>query len=412
MGIWLPLHLSLTGAVSVAISGAMQMFSITLTATPDPSARLVWTQFVLVNSGTAAVVGGRMLGSTWLTATGGSAFVASAMVLGWLVWRAWRRGLNRRHLLPIRMYGFAITCVVVGGTFGALLGGGAIHDPAAYVALKDAHMTTNVLGWVSITIAATLVTLLPTVLRIHIPAWHGTWVAGLLAAGVILLASGLALRFTVMAAVGGVMQLCGALGVALLVVIAARTPRRWPAPLAALHLMAGVIWFAVGSGALAISAIHGVDGFDVFRAEFLTMFVGGWILQVLLGAWLYLLPMQRPALPDDRRAGLVAIESAAWLEVGSLNGGIAIVTASGAGWIGPTAGSVGAFLALGGGGLALLKAWTFHALGEIGVSDARGRSVWMSAREGWPGSGSTADVRRSPPDPAAVRREHEVDGTE
>ncbi|MGZ8641765.1 MAG: hypothetical protein ACXWYF_09990, partial [Actinomycetota bacterium] len=43
-GIWLPLHLTLAGAVTTAISGAMQNFMLALTATPAPPAAATWTQ--------------------------------------------------------------------------------------------------------------------------------------------------------------------------------------------------------------------------------------------------------------------------------------------------------------------------------------------------------------------------------
>ena len=36
LGYWLPIHLALAGAVSVAISGNMMTFAATLTATPGP----------------------------------------------------------------------------------------------------------------------------------------------------------------------------------------------------------------------------------------------------------------------------------------------------------------------------------------------------------------------------------------
>ena len=173
LGVWLPLHLVLAGAASVAIAGAMQTFAVALTATGSPPGRWVWGQFVAMNTGVALIALGRPLTLPALVAVGGIAFVAGATILLWFVLRAWRASLHERHRLPLRMYAFAVTCVLVGGTFGALLGSGTVHDATTYLALRHAHMTINVLGWVSVTIAATLITLLPTILRVKMPSWHG-----------------------------------------------------------------------------------------------------------------------------------------------------------------------------------------------------------------------------------------------
>ena len=172
-GIWLPLHLTLPGAASVAIAGAMQNFTVTLTATGAPPNSWTWVQFAAMNAGVALIALGRPLEAPTMVAFGGTSCVVSTTVLLAIVWRASKRSLLDRHRLPVRMYGAAVCCVILGGTFGALMGAEAIHSGTAYVALLHAHMTINVLGWVSLTIVATLVTLLPTTLRIRMPQWHG-----------------------------------------------------------------------------------------------------------------------------------------------------------------------------------------------------------------------------------------------
>ena len=138
-----------------------------------------------------------------------------------------------------------------------------------------------------------------------------------------------------------------------------RTPRRYPPPVAARHILAGIIWFAVGSVALAISAGSGTAGFDSFRANFLVLFVIGWIVQTLLGAWLYLLPMQRPAHPDERRATLIALEFGGWIELIALNAGVALMATRGAGWGSAGAGQIGVILVSVGVAITLAKVWCF-----------------------------------------------------
>jgi nitrite reductase (NO-forming) len=376
LGLWLPLHLALAGAVSTAIAGAMQNFALTLTASPGPPAWLVGAQFAGVTAGAAMIAVGYPTGRTGLVAAGGTLFVAAAVLLGWFVLRAWRIGLNRRHRLPLAMYLAAVAAVVVGGGLGAIVGSRAVDDPQSWLALRQAHLTLNVLGWASLTIAGTLVTLLPTVLRVRMPNWHGTATGGALAGGLAVLATGLALRSAAVATVGGFAYAAGAIGVGWMAIAVLRTPRRWPVPVAAKHLLPALAWFVLGSVLLVVVLAGGSSSWLAFRRPFLAIFVLGWVLQTLLGAWQYLLPMARPGHPDDRRRQLAAIEFGAGVQVVALNAGVALLALAGAGWLGGVAGAIGSGLALAGGGIALVKAWAFGPLGRVpGVSTER-REVW------------------------------------
>jgi hypothetical protein len=55
---------------------------------------------------------------------------------------------------------------------------------------------------------------------------------------------------------------------------------------------------------------------------------------------------------------------------------VLLLALAGAGWVSGTVGAVGAGLALGGGGLALLKAWAFAILAELPVLTRRHLDVW------------------------------------
>jgi nitrite reductase (NO-forming) len=375
IGVWLPLHLALAGAVSTAISGAMQNFVLALTASPTPPEPVVVAQFVLVTAGAAVIALERILGHELGVALGGMLFLLGMVLLGWIVLRARRRSLHKRHALPLTMYAAAIVAILVGGTFGAVVGGGAVEGET-WLGLRQAHMTVNVLGWVSLTIAGTLVTFLPTVLRIRMPTWHGWATVGLLVGGLAAIATGIAIRIEPLAGLGGVTYAAGALGVAWLVAKVLRTPRTWPVPVAAKHLLLAVVWFEVGALALAVALVRGLDAFSGFREPFLAIFVLGWAIQTLLGAWLYLLPMARPGHPDERRRQLAAIELGGAVQLLALNAGVLLLAFAGAGWASGTAGAIGAGLALGGGGLALLKAWTFAGLARLPALTRRHLEVW------------------------------------
>ncbi len=372
---WLPLHLALAGGVTAAISGAMQNFVLALTATPPPSGGLVLTQLASITVGAAMIALGRPLGhGTWV-AVGGGVFLLGVALLGAVVVRARRRSLHKRHPISIAMYGAAILAMLVGGTFGAIVGSVALGGET-WLGLRQAHMTLNLLGWVSLTIVGTLVTFLPTVLRIRMPSWHGWATVGLLVGGLAAIATGLATRLAWLAGIGGVAYAAGALGVLWLVAKVLRTPRTWPVPVAAKHLLSAVAWFVVGSIALAVALARGLDGFAAFRSPYLAIFAVGWAIQTLLGAWLYLLPMGRPGHPDDRRRQLAAIELGGAVQLVALNAGVLLLVLAGAGWVSGAAGAVGAGLALGGGGLALAKAWLFPVLGRLPVLTRRHLEVW------------------------------------
>lgn len=374
LALWLPLHLTLAGAVSTAISGAMQNFMLSLTASPDPPDLVVRAQFGLVTAGAALIAVGMPTATPWLMGAGGTAFVGAMALLGWMLWRAWRRALNVRHVVPLFAYGAAIGSVLLGGTLGALMGSREV-SVAMYAQVRHAHLTANVLGWASLTVVGTLITLLPTALRVRMPKRRESLVVGLLVAGVALQVGGWLANLPSVLAAGGVAFAMGAVGFIGFVAAVLRTERRWAVPAAAFHMLAAFTWFVVGSIGLAIALFDGSAGADRYRVVFLTAFVGGWLVQVLLGAWSYLLPMARPGHPTDRRRWLSVFEAAARVQVVLLNAGLLLLAGTGAGWVDPGLGRVGAALAFVGGGIALAKAWLFAAA-DWPADTERSRAVW------------------------------------
>jgi nitrite reductase (NO-forming) len=373
---WVPLHLVLLGAVSIAISGSIQNFVAALTAAGPAPPWMVWAQFGLTNAGAALVVAGRSSGLLPLVGVGGTAFLVGILLLGVIVLQARRRALHLRHRVPVAMYGGAVSCVVAGAAIGILLGTGAVHDGRTYLDLRSAHMVINVLGWVSLTIVGTLITLLPTVLRLRMPAWHGKLTAGLFVTGVGLIATGLALDVTPLAVAGGAAYAAGVGGLLVMVRRVLLTPRKWPVPLSAKHLLLALGWFAAGAVWLLVALIRGVQWFAGADDLFVVVFAGGWILQTLLGAWQYLLPMSRPGHPDERRASLAAVEWGGTVQLVAFNVGLVLLAlaASRSGASGLA--TVGAALALVGAAMALIKAWAYPVLGRSTVLTRRSRPMW------------------------------------
>lgn len=375
LGLWLPLHLALAGAVGTAISGAMQTFMATLTATPSPPSWATRAQFALLGAGTTLVAIGRLASLPDLVAAGGIAYAAALGLLGWMLWRAWRRSLTRRHPLPIAAYAGAVITAGAGVLLGALMGSGALSGEA-YVQVKHAHLTLNVLGFASLTVVGTLITLLPTALRVRVPPFPGRAGLGMLIAGLVVQLVAWDLSSVPLLVVGALAYAGGTACVVWLVVAARRAAQRWDAPVAALHMMAGVGWFVAGSIGLVVALLDGGAGLDAYRPVFLLAFVAGWLVQVLLGAWSYLLPMARPGHPEERKRWLASFEVGARTQVLALNAGLIVLAGGALGWWGGRATFAGAVLAWLGAGSALLKAWLFPWLARLPIDPARARGVW------------------------------------
>ena len=244
-----------------------------------------------------------------------------------------------------------------------------------YADLRLAHMAANVLGWASLTVVGTLITLLPTVLRVRIPPRRERVVLVLLVAGGSPQVAGWLFMWTSLLAAGGLVFAAGAAGFLGFVAAVLRTERRWAIPTAAFHMLAAFAWFVASSLGLAIALFDGVAGAERYREVFLTAFVGGWLVQVLLGAWSYLLPMAKAGHPNERRRWLASFEFLAPVQVALLNLGLLLLAGRGAGWLGPGLGRAGAVLAFAGGGLALAKAWLF-TMDVWPASSEHARAVW------------------------------------
>jgi nitrite reductase (NO-forming) len=351
------------------------MFARALTSTPEPRPGLGVAQVAAVAAGASAIAAGRVLSVEGLLVVGGVSWIAGIAMLGWIVWRAWVRSIHRRHPVPIAAYGLALCFAILGGLAGAMLGSGTL-GATAYVALRRMHPTLNVLGFASLTIVGTLVTLLPTILRVRMVAWRGGLVVGLLAAGVALQAMGWAFAARWVVAAGGIAGAAGAITLGIHVAMTIRVPRRFAVPTAAMHLLAGIVWFIGGSIWLAVQLWRGPIAVDLGRSTFLGVFVCGWLVQILLGAWAYLLPMARPGGPQEHRAGLQVFEVLGRTQVVAFNTGVFLLVASR--WLPPSSSAAGWCLALTAVLWALTKTWAFPVLAGRLSAGPRGAAVWAA----------------------------------
>ncbi|TNC29420.1 multicopper oxidase domain-containing protein [Amycolatopsis alkalitolerans] len=163
---WLALHLLVLGAASNAVLVYSRHFAQALLhARPGPewpaSARLA-----AFNLGALAVLTGMAAGLPWVAVAGavlvvGAVFAHSAALIA----MARAATLSGRLRVVVRYYVAAGICLIIGGTLGGLLAGGAFPSPGWQQAVRLAHAHLNLLGWLGLVVVGTLFMLWPAVLR-------------------------------------------------------------------------------------------------------------------------------------------------------------------------------------------------------------------------------------------------------
>ena len=337
---WLPLHLALAGGASTAIAGVMPFFVAALSAGRPAPARLRATAVALVATGAGLVathgLAPDLAVGVPLSAVGGVVFLAGIAATAACVRASGRGGLMAWRPIVVRGYLLALANVGVGGVLGTLVlaGWGPVASRLAVV--RPAHAWTNLVGFVSLVIMATLLHFLPTVLGTRIVPRRSAAVAVTgIALGSPLVVLGL---LSGIGPVGGGGAACTLAGVAGLVAEAraVRAARgRWTTD-AGWHLMAsggllaGVAWFSVGAGlasALVLAWSVGLVGeAGAWRSDVVAgPIVVGWVVQVLVASWTHLLPSIGPGGPVEHAAQRAVLGRAAQPRLVALNLGAALV---------------------------------------------------------------------------------------
>lgn len=316
---WLMVHLLLLGAVSNAIVVWSTYFSDAVLRVPGGHP---WRdRFVLglINVGAVGVVAGLLThpgregggtGTPWLLYAGATIFAAGAVLHGAGLVHQWHTGLAGRFVIAVRFY----VAAAAGLPVGAWLGVRMASEPPEHAQLLLAHLGANILGWVGLTIAGTLITLWPTILRTRadddaVPSGRRAWWI-LVVAVTLVVAGGLA-GWRWLAVLGLLVYLLGLAQIAGPLVRVARTKR--PASFAAWSIMAGAAWWigCVTAAALQLAmapnlavGVAGVRGL-------VGPFAAGFIAQVLAGALTYLLPVVVGGGPSVVRRSTAVAERAA-----------------------------------------------------------------------------------------------------
>lgn len=317
---WLLVHLLALGAATNAILVWSAHFAQTLLRLPAAAGRRgLVVRLVVLNVGVVLVLLG-------MTVPGAVLVGGVALWQAWALWRQMGMGLPARFRPMVRYYVAAACFLPVGAGLGVAME--SARDQASLAQLLLAHMAANVLGWIGITVAGTLVTLWPTILRTQIADGAeraaGRALPVLIGSVIVTVVGSVAgLRVVVLVGVAGYLA-----GWAVLAWPHARAWRRRPPHgFAAWSVLAAVAWLGIGlARTLGIVATSADWTVVAERLEALVVpFAIGFAAQVLLGALTYLIPVVLAGGPEAARRTIAVLETAGVVRVAVANLGLVLL---------------------------------------------------------------------------------------
>lgn len=340
--LWLMVHVPLLGAATAAILVWSQHFADTLLRRPAPAGRAgLGIRLIAHSVGAALVIAGILQSMVPLTLFGATIVGAAIMAHGIILAVQLRRALPTRFGLLVRYY-VAASIVFLGGiAIGGLMS--ATADSAATDRLVAAHVVLNAYGWIGLTVLGTLVLLWPTVLHARMPATAdrgARHALPLLLGGLAVAVAGPLLDVRPLVAAGLLIWLGGAARLAAEGVRAAagfvggdsektRVRPMPPATFAGWSLAAAFAWLWIAGAVLAVAALVSADWASLRGAwvPLLGPLVGGFGVQVLMGALSHLLPVVAMGSPAAARTSAQVLDRGAAFRVCVLNGAIALYLA-------------------------------------------------------------------------------------
>ena len=384
---WLMLHLVLLGAASHAILVWSFHFAQTVLRAPatEAGARQQVVRLGLLAGGTALVLVG--VPTAWWPVTLAGASVV-AVAVGWhglALRKMLRRALPARFRITVKYYLASASCLLVGITLGVITAWG--WDDAWHGRLLVAHALTNVLGWIGLTVAGTLLTLWPTMLRTRMDDRAELWTRRALP---VFLA---AVAGAVVGALVGVPWLATLGLVGYLAALAlwgrglwAPARNRPPREFAPLSVGVSLLWFVVGlvwAGWLLVTAPSWAAVREQFSWPAAALGVG--VVQLVTGALSYLLPSVIGGGPSVVRAGQAWFNKAGGFRLIAINGGVAL-------WLLPTP----SWVKVTGSALALIGAAMFLPIMAGGL-----RASLRTRREAEAGRLAAASPNQNPAVPSS-----------
>jgi nitrite reductase (NO-forming) len=300
-GLWLPVHLALTGAASTAIAGVMPFFSAAIAAAPPSDARLRSGAVAAVALGALGVSAGVVTALAWLAAASGTLFIAGIGLVGVATVRPLRSALGPRRGIVTRGYVAALAHVAVGASLATLLFLGWAPVTEAWPRVRVAHAWLNVVGFVSLVIASTLLHFFPTVVGARIAAHPSAKaaVAGL-GLGAPLVATGVVLGSDLLARSGALLAITGCAALTLYAWRVWSSKARWTTDphwhrFATVGLVSAIGWLDVGvAGAAVPVLLAGASPAAWSAATVAGPLIAGWAGLALVASVTHLVPAVGP----------------------------------------------------------------------------------------------------------------------
>ncbi|MBI3966223.1 MAG: hypothetical protein HY329_11375, partial [Chloroflexi bacterium] len=190
--------------------------------------------------------------------------------------------------------------------------------PGGYAGVKESHMHANVFGFVGLVAAAVLLELIPA--RVGRPLRFPRlvpWTSSLLTIGGVGLSAGPWLALMPLTVLGLVTYIVGSATLLANLVGTVLGYRAWTPNLA--HVLAAYVWmFVPFVVAPTVLITTGELPSGAVEAAAVTSFIGGWLLQIVIGAFLARAPAGAAGTPNGEGS---------WFAVTVLNLGVAVTWA-------------------------------------------------------------------------------------
>ena len=263
---------------------------------------------------------------------GGWLYLTGILWLALAVRASGRKGLMVRRPIVTLGYTLALVNVAIGGVLGTLAVAGWTPILERWAQLRPAHAWTNVIGFVSLVIVATLLHFLPTVLGGRIVPRRSAALAVLgIAIGTPIVVLGLLVGSGPVAGGGAALVMVGALATGLEAAQVVRARGRWTSDpgwhrFASVGLLAGVAWFVVGVSLAAGLLVRYSATAEAWSTEVVAAPLAvGWIVQVLMASWTHLLPSIGPGTPVQHGRQRAILGWVATPRLLALNGGVVLL---------------------------------------------------------------------------------------
>lgn len=331
-GAWLPLHLALAGAATTAIAGVMPFFTAAFAAAPPSDVRLRITAVGAVALGATSVALGIAGSAAGLAVIGGCAYVGGIVLTVAATVRPLHQALGPSRGLLIQGYVAALSEVAVGASIATLFVAGWPPIVSNWVMIKPAHAWLNLVGFVSLVIATTMLHFFPTVIGARIvPQMSARLTVVGLAVGAPVVALGFVIASDLVTRVGAIVVISGATGLAVYVARAWRSRAGWTTDqswhrFAIGGLVSAIVWLEVGLAIAAgrLLAFGGEPAGWTVEAAAGPLIVG-WVGFAIVASATHLLPAIGPGNPATHARQRRRLGRWAMLRLVLLNAGVLTV---------------------------------------------------------------------------------------